>query len=139
MDAPVYQCHKKVRALKIKGITPGEVDTLITGEGDHEFVVVQGDWMAKHKPEVGGYFVLYEDGYKSFSPAAAFESGYTLVTGEEPTLSENSRIEAIKLAMGSIYRGLYSTYDEFESDLDKFARYLRTGRTTAPSATSKAD
>ena len=26
---------------------------------------------------VGGYYVVYEDGYKSFSPAGAFESGYT--------------------------------------------------------------
>ena len=34
-------------------------------------------FMARHQPEVGGYFVRYEDGYESFSPAAAFESGYT--------------------------------------------------------------
>lgn len=35
------------------------------------------EYVAKHKPEVGGYYVVYEDGYKSFSPAGAFESGYT--------------------------------------------------------------
>lgn len=35
------------------------------------------EYVAKHKPEVGGYYVVYEDGYKSFSPASAFESGYT--------------------------------------------------------------
>jgi hypothetical protein len=33
--------------------------------------------MHKHKPQVGGYFVQYRDGYKSFSPAAAFEEGYS--------------------------------------------------------------
>ena len=37
------------------------------------------NYMHKHKPEVGGYYVVYEDGYKSFSPAGAFESGYTLL------------------------------------------------------------
>lgn len=36
-------------------------------------------FMAKHKPEVGGYYVVYDDGYKSFSPAKAFEEGYTLI------------------------------------------------------------
>ena len=39
--------------------------------------VVSGEFMAKHKPVVGGYFVVYEDGYESFSPARAFEEGYT--------------------------------------------------------------
>ena len=33
--------------------------------------------VAPRAPEVGGYYVVYEDGYKSFSPAGAFESGYT--------------------------------------------------------------
>lgn len=38
---------------------------------------VEADYLRKHKPEVGGYYVVYEDGYKSFSPAKAFEEGYT--------------------------------------------------------------
>ena len=33
--------------------------------------------MAKH--EAGGYYVRYPDGYESWSPAEAFEEGYTLV------------------------------------------------------------
>jgi hypothetical protein len=33
----------------------------------------------KHKPEVGGYYVVYKEGYKSFSPAGAFEEGYALI------------------------------------------------------------
>jgi hypothetical protein len=35
--------------------------------------------MTKHAPEVGGYYVVYADGYKSYSPAKAFEDGYTQV------------------------------------------------------------
>ena len=27
----------------------------------------------------GGYYVVYEDGYKSFSPSKAFDEGYTLI------------------------------------------------------------
>ena len=30
-------------------------------------------------PEVGGYYVVHKDGYKSFSPANAFEEGYTRI------------------------------------------------------------
>lgn len=42
-------------------------------------IAVSRVWAAKHDPHVGGYFVRYDDGYESFSPAAAFESGYTRV------------------------------------------------------------
>jgi hypothetical protein len=38
---------------------------------------VSDEYLLKHKPEVGGYYVQYDDGYKSFSPAKAFEEGYT--------------------------------------------------------------
>ena len=38
---------------------------------------VDADFITKHKAEAGGYYVQYDDGYKSFSPAKAFEEGYT--------------------------------------------------------------
>ena len=34
------------------------------------------EFMDKHSPQVGGYYVVYKDGYKSYSPAQAFEEGY---------------------------------------------------------------
>lgn len=37
---------------------------------------VQKSWVLKHKPVTGGYYVVYKDGYSSFSPQAAFEEGY---------------------------------------------------------------
>ena len=46
-------------------------------EEGYDKVPMSPEYVAKHKPEVGGYYVVYEDGYKSFSPAGAFESGYT--------------------------------------------------------------
>lgn len=42
--------------------------------------MVDSAFMLKHRPYVGGYFVQYADGYKSFSPALAFEDGYTLIS-----------------------------------------------------------
>jgi len=37
---------------------------------------VDHEYMHKHKPQVGGYYVVYKDGYKSFWLAEAFEDGY---------------------------------------------------------------
>jgi hypothetical protein len=79
---PVWQSHKKVSAFKISVIALADDDSgdaaLIGHDGDKDFVAeVDHPYMAKHQPEVGGYYVQYEDGYASFSPAAAFEDGYT--------------------------------------------------------------
>jgi hypothetical protein len=79
---PLYKCHKQVRAVKIGSITP---DTTPTGAtivpDDRSFGAFHVDavYLAKHKPHNGGYFVVYADGYQSFSPAKAFEEGYTRV------------------------------------------------------------
>ena len=77
---PTYRCHKEVWALKIEEIATGTDGAMITPveEGYAPFFV-DGAYLEKHKPEVGGYYVVYKDGYKSFSPAEAFEDGYTKV------------------------------------------------------------
>lgn len=84
---PRYRCHKEVHALKIKALTdptsPGnesDGSRFITPE-DEGFAPFHVDhaYVHKHKPEVGGYYVVYADGYQSFSPAKAFEDGYTRI------------------------------------------------------------
>jgi len=85
-EMPKYKCHKEVHALKIKEIKrDGEGEdretdgsAIITPE-ESQFAPfkVSAEYMYKHKPEVGGYYVVYKDGYKSFSPAEAFEDGYS--------------------------------------------------------------
>lgn len=42
-------------------------------------IKVDFTWHDKHKPQVGGYFVLYPDGYQSYSPAEPFEAGNKLM------------------------------------------------------------
>lgn len=91
IELPKYQCHKKVWALKIKCIAldtdvAKELNRETDGSALLEFenenyapMKVDHAYISKHKPEIGGYYVSYEDGYKSFSPADAFESGYTLI------------------------------------------------------------
>lgn len=83
---PKYKCDKVVPAFKILRIGKGESE--VAGDPpfynlwptDHDldpFEVSQA-WIAKHQPHAGGYCVFYKDGYTSFSPADAFEDGYTL-------------------------------------------------------------
>ena len=78
-EMPKYECHKKVWALKIAGIVGDQHGGVYfqPAEEGYDKVPMSPEYVAKHKPEVGGYYVVYEDGYKSFSPAGAFESGYT--------------------------------------------------------------
>jgi len=88
MELPRYECHKKVWALKIaKIVFDGEGEdretdgtaTITPAEEMYAEFEVSAEYMRKHKPEVGGYFVVYEDGYQSFSPVKAFEDGYTKI------------------------------------------------------------
>ncbi|MBG0839008.1 hypothetical protein H3223_02645 [Pseudomonas toyotomiensis] len=81
---PKYKCHKQVWALKIREVAQGVAPAEHTGgswlllpENDrYAAIEVAHDWYARHKPEAGGYYVVYSDGYSSYSPAEAFESGY---------------------------------------------------------------
>ena len=79
VELPGSQCHKKVRAAKITGFLPnGNTDftDILLGEIGG-IVPCLPEWQAKHQPKIGDYYVLYEDGYTSVSPAKAFEDGYT--------------------------------------------------------------
>mgnify|MGYP003590464618 FL=1 len=90
MEMPKYKCIKDVWALKIKSIVfdsdlasqiGRETDgsATFTPEDDrYAPIKLSAEFVYKHKPVEGGYYVVYKDGYKSFSPASAFEEGYIL-------------------------------------------------------------
>lgn len=80
---PRYQCHKQVGALKIKTVidNPRGVELHFKDEGIIPIQMVH-PWGEKHKPIAGGYLVAYDDGYLSYSPADAFESGYTPINDQ---------------------------------------------------------
>lgn len=80
-EMPRYKCHKEVWALKIAQIYDhAEAGAEITpAEDGYSGFVVSAEYMQKHKPQIGGYYVVYADDYTSYSPAKAFEEGYTLV------------------------------------------------------------
>jgi hypothetical protein len=93
MEMPKYRSHKEVWALKIVDVkkdrdaaakegreTDGSA-TLFFEDDRYVPIKVPHDYVRKHNPQPGGYYVVYKDGYKSWSPAEAFESGYTKISG----------------------------------------------------------
>ena len=77
-----YQCHKIVSAFKIDGFVRDEHGDEVALQYDKLVHYFGQDYMTKHNPQLGGYYVLYDDGYESFSPAETFETGYTLLENE---------------------------------------------------------
>lgn len=76
-DLPRWKSHKIVQAAKIVAID-GHVLQLEV-DGTRVKVHADTEYLIKHKPQVGGYWVVYDDGYTSWSPAEAFEAGYTRI------------------------------------------------------------
>ena len=91
-EMPKYRCHKEVWALKIAFLAPSCGDRVAgpNEETDGGMICTPADagytpfklnpdFVRKYSPKAGGYYVVYKDGYKSFSPADAFEDGYTRI------------------------------------------------------------
>lgn len=80
---PKYQSHKVVQAAQIVGFdtrdTGGRVCAMVDpGTGVLEtFTPTVPDML--EKAEVGGWAMLYPDGFRSISPAKQFEDGYVLM------------------------------------------------------------
>jgi hypothetical protein len=80
---PKYRSHKVVQAAKIVSIHHdlGEGPYFLwvdPGTGNLEKFTPTELKMLDHA-EVGGYAVVYEDGYRSITPKAPFDDGYTLI------------------------------------------------------------
>lgn len=85
---PQWKCHKVVRAGKISLMAADEPNgqLMIHAEPSNMPFAVPLDFLQRHAPERGGYLVVYEDGYLSYSPADVFEAGYHLL----PELGKSS-------------------------------------------------
>lgn len=95
-EAPRYRSFKIVRALKIL-----HVSEIMCWPAEPGFAPIdlEPGWFTKHQPAPGGYYVMYEDGYASYSPAHPFETGYVAIIDGEgegapaedtPVLNDNS-------------------------------------------------
>jgi len=70
---------------KVEVLPSGEIISssdgaiMIPDDSSYAPIHLDSNYLRKHDPQVGGYYVVYDDGYKSFSPAKAFEEGYTRI------------------------------------------------------------
>ncbi len=74
-----FVSHKVVHAAQIIGISHGEPMGLILDDGQTFF----HPGTTKYQPQVGDYYIIYKDGYRSLSPKLMFDEGYTEVKGLE--------------------------------------------------------
>ncbi len=103
-ELPLYVCHKQVRAALITSIEAGagnEVVLHLDIDGTPLAVTKDQAWYAKHDPAPGGYFVQYTDGYTSYSPAKAFEEGYSRLN-MAPVRIDTSNVPQIDPSIASL-------------------------------------
>lgn len=94
---PAYKSHKTVWALKIASIeqTPADEPAAVAGgtwrlipeDKSYGPITVPHSYVLKHNPQPGGYYVVYADGYASFSPEQAFEEGYLAIGNDAPKVA----------------------------------------------------
>jgi len=82
-EMPRYKCHKEVWALKISAmeIHEDESATIIPADEGYGTFTTPPGWGTSFlgSEDDPGYYVVYKDGYKSWSPSDAFEEGYTRI------------------------------------------------------------
>lgn len=74
IEMPRYVSHKKVWALEIVAV---DGESLSFAEKGYADIDVSAEMFARYRPVPGDFYVVYADGYKSFSPRKAFLEGYT--------------------------------------------------------------
>jgi hypothetical protein len=86
LKLPKWKSHKIVQADKVVGVEKRPVGEQAIKDDTFLLWLLEGGGAAfiSHelrrrggKDPIGGYLVIYEDGYQSWSPAEAFEEGYT--------------------------------------------------------------
>lgn len=75
-EMPRYRSHKIIHALEIKAVVGRRLSFVEPGFADVEAEIAM---FSRYTPIPGDRYVVYPDGYKSFSPKKAFEDGYTRV------------------------------------------------------------
>ena len=82
-EMPKYQSHKQVWALRISAIEIHEDKSATIAPKDEGFAVfkTRPGWAERFEgsEEDPGVYVVYADGFSSWSPSDAFDEGYTLI------------------------------------------------------------
>jgi hypothetical protein len=126
---PKYQSIKQVWGLKIKDIVPKPTEVnqesdgsmwMIPEEEGYDKISLSHEFFKKHNPHVGGYYVVYKDGYKSFSPATPFEEGNI------PLFNSSYNTElSFKDVSKEYQKRVCIEYDELHGKMMSLKKYLK--------------
>ena len=76
LEVPRYRSHKQVWALEIATVNGHK---LTFRDAGYAPIMCDAPMFSRYTPVAGDFYVVYDDGYKSFSPAKAFREGYTRI------------------------------------------------------------
>lgn len=85
IEMPRYRSHKEVWALKIETVNGHR---LTFADPGYAPILCDAAMFSRYTPVPGDYYVQYDDGYKSFSPAKAFNEGYTRLNLRQDTAED---------------------------------------------------
>lgn len=75
IEMPLYRSHKIIAALEIADF---KANSVIEFKDDRFAPAgISLEMLARYRPVKGDFYVVYEDGYRSFSPRKAFLDGYS--------------------------------------------------------------
>lgn len=125
---PKYKCHSIIRASKIKDIViVGKAYAPILGsievvEPKGMTLRVDGVFLEKFRPQIGGYLVTAENGYLVYVPEKAFEKCYSRVNdapenGVSLSIEGHNGVTSITARYVTISAGGIATLQE-EIDLE---------------------
>lgn len=72
-----YQSIKRVRAGEIKEVVPAGC-YVEEANGDSVLRPFEPKMTERYQPQVGDFWIVYDDGYQSISPRAPFLAGYII-------------------------------------------------------------
>ena len=79
VEMPRYRSHKQVWALEIDTVSGNR---LTFRDAGYAAIAAPAEMFTRYTPVPGDFYVVYDDGYKSFSPRKAFVEGYTKIDKE---------------------------------------------------------
>lgn len=77
LELPRYKSHKTVWALEIEEVSVGAPYRMKAKAAAYGEFNLPAEMWYRYQPVSGDFYVVYADGYKSFSPRKAFLEGYT--------------------------------------------------------------
>lgn len=81
MENSLPKYNSQIGALQIRKIRYDSDGSAMIHPIEKEYAsfYIDAGLIRQHSPRVGGYYIIYQDGHKSYLPMELFESNYMLI------------------------------------------------------------